>query len=556
MGKQKECNRIKPLLPWYTNGTLAPAEAAAMEQHLAECTSCRAELARWRETSTALARADANVPYDVQAEARWGQLAARLEMARGRAPRAESRRPMRIQQRSDSPSADAQEREQPPALSHHPWLAVLIAAVVILALLVGAVAKLADRGQLGPAGSTHPQPPTASNGCASGHPTLDLTGTGMNSASSLMVQGLAVAPGGDGWATYETLDDQGNTGSGGFLRYQNCTWAKVTVPEHPSWGRVTFFGIAFSSASEGWAVGVDQSSSRLVVERYSQGNWQALPEVVAPASLAWISRSGPESPAGVTYAQVYASKSGDAWILAYGNAGMSQFTLLRYNHGVWSPVPSFSRTGSITLGEASIDPHGNLWVSANDASEQPILARYAGGTWTTWQSAALGLSSPGMTAGAIQAITASDVWATIGGTVLHFDGTRWQDATPVSLPGGDGSLAPTSFTSIGVVSPTNLFFFLESNVSNPIMPPTGPLGWHYADGRWSVLQNRLPGIPTAPVIYGISSLQMMNATQGWAVGVHNRQITSSFTVGFGSLLYFDNGQWTDFGPTSPSTAGQ
>lgn len=52
--------QAQELLPWYANGTLASAEAAMIEAHLAECDACRTELASERS----LAQAVAELPMD------------------------------------------------------------------------------------------------------------------------------------------------------------------------------------------------------------------------------------------------------------------------------------------------------------------------------------------------------------------------------------------------------------------------------------------------------------------------------------------------------------
>lgn len=54
-------------LPFYVAGTLAPYERAAVEQHLAECDTCRAEVAMWQTAAAALweevnARVGTNLP--------------------------------------------------------------------------------------------------------------------------------------------------------------------------------------------------------------------------------------------------------------------------------------------------------------------------------------------------------------------------------------------------------------------------------------------------------------------------------------------------------------
>ncbi len=67
--------QAQELLPWYANGTLALAEAAAIEAHLAECDECRAELASERS----LARDVAALPLD--SEHGWATMSRRLDSA-------------------------------------------------------------------------------------------------------------------------------------------------------------------------------------------------------------------------------------------------------------------------------------------------------------------------------------------------------------------------------------------------------------------------------------------------------------------------------------------
>jgi len=49
-------------LPWYVNGTADRATCAAIERHLAECPSCRAELRREKAVARAVAAGDAPLP--------------------------------------------------------------------------------------------------------------------------------------------------------------------------------------------------------------------------------------------------------------------------------------------------------------------------------------------------------------------------------------------------------------------------------------------------------------------------------------------------------------
>jgi anti-sigma factor RsiW len=61
------------LLPWFVNGTLVPDEIALVENHMAECAECRAELQAERE----LADAFASMPVDVDSS--WSNIEQRLQ---------------------------------------------------------------------------------------------------------------------------------------------------------------------------------------------------------------------------------------------------------------------------------------------------------------------------------------------------------------------------------------------------------------------------------------------------------------------------------------------
>ena len=46
-----DCEQVRELIPWYVNGTLPGDEAAAVAQHIAQCASCRQELAQTLQLS-------------------------------------------------------------------------------------------------------------------------------------------------------------------------------------------------------------------------------------------------------------------------------------------------------------------------------------------------------------------------------------------------------------------------------------------------------------------------------------------------------------------------
>ena len=67
---------LELLLPWYVNGTLEAAERAALDDHLAGCARCRAELAREEGLAAALRAAEdvAPAPHPAQLARLLGRL--------------------------------------------------------------------------------------------------------------------------------------------------------------------------------------------------------------------------------------------------------------------------------------------------------------------------------------------------------------------------------------------------------------------------------------------------------------------------------------------------
>ncbi len=56
------CRRIQELIPWYVNGTLTANERAFVASHIAQCASCREELAKTLYISLQLKQSIHNQP--------------------------------------------------------------------------------------------------------------------------------------------------------------------------------------------------------------------------------------------------------------------------------------------------------------------------------------------------------------------------------------------------------------------------------------------------------------------------------------------------------------
>lgn len=106
-----EHDEIDGLLPWYVNGTLAADERAAVDEHLATCPTCRAELRQQRELAELVrGRGDlAPAPHPQGLE----RLLARIDETPDEAPLVETLS-------GDAEAADAQSPRSPRALPTDP----------------------------------------------------------------------------------------------------------------------------------------------------------------------------------------------------------------------------------------------------------------------------------------------------------------------------------------------------------------------------------------------------------------------------------------------------
>lgn len=79
-----EHQAVQSLLPWYVNGSLEPVEAARVQDHLAECARCQADVA-WQQRLRASSPADEPISNG-DVDRHWAALSRRLASA-GTAPR-------------------------------------------------------------------------------------------------------------------------------------------------------------------------------------------------------------------------------------------------------------------------------------------------------------------------------------------------------------------------------------------------------------------------------------------------------------------------------------
>lgn len=130
-------DEIESLLGAFALDAVSPAEAAAVEAHLADCATCAAEVTGHREVAASLAHS-----YEEPPDGLWSRIAA--EVGPSRELPAELSRVVSLTSRRDEPAPRTSTARRSALQSSAPWLAAA-AAVVVVVLLGGVIVRQDDR---------------------------------------------------------------------------------------------------------------------------------------------------------------------------------------------------------------------------------------------------------------------------------------------------------------------------------------------------------------------------------------------------------------------------
>jgi hypothetical protein len=161
------------------------------------------------------------------------------------------------------------------------------------------------------------------------------------------------------------------------------------------------------------------------------------------------------------------------------------------------------------------------------AGVSPLILHYHDGQWRRVAAPSFGQTNlTGAALYSISMVSADEGWAVGYGpdfqgisnsVILHYKGGRW------SIYGSP--MFEASFNQVDMLSPTDGWMVGESNISVPGQQASMIL--HYNGIRWTPVQ--------APSVHAIYSLDMLSATNGWAVA-----------PGQGTILHYDGQQWSIF----------
>ncbi len=309
-------------------------------------------------------------------------------------------------------------------------------------------------------------------------------------------------------------------------------WTPVVPPEvSPNWG---LQGVHFTSATAGWAVGIDYANKSGVVLRFRNSAWEAmaLPEVSSDWELHgfFFTAAGDTSTGGTS--------AGQGWAVGVDNSG-KKGVLLHYINGAWMVVipPNVSENWGLFGIHLTSSDEG--WAVGVDYSNQRgVLLQRSKGIWTNVvpPSASLDWGLYG-----IHLISINEGWA-VGvdrtnhrGALLQLvrdkkaKETIWTVVPPPKID-SDWELSQVRFVSsdngwaagIDHTNQSGILLRWSSSIWTPIALPEVSTDWE------------------------LDGVQFTSTNEGWAVGIDYANKT-------GVLLQFEKGSVTVVTPPAVSS---
>ena len=244
--------------------------------------------------------------------------------------------------------------------------------------------------------------------------------------------GVAAVSATDAWAVGFT-----NTGTTFFVgtpvaeHFNGTRWSIVPTAPVPAGHDVRLAAVAFSSASDGWAVGIDTDQSTgnatSIIEHFDGTSWTRVPSPVGEPFRAGLVSVAALSPA-------------DAWAVGSGGGGRAPL-IEHWNGSAWSIVPGATSSAGL-LGIAALSP-SNIWAVGKTGTRAvtPVIEHFDG---TAWHLVAQPVNTYDSYLASVSATSPNNIWAVggqIGGTsapvlLEHFDGTSWTEVPNPALPAG------------------------------------------------------------------------------------------------------------------------
>ncbi len=277
-------------------------------------------------------------------------------------------------------------------------------------------------------------------------------------------------------------------------RWNGTGWEAVATPAPPAplppSPADVLDAVTAVSASDAWAVGgAGEMSGQMaggLAEHWNGSRWTAV-------SIPRLSEGGQlEGVAALAADEVWAVGAGGVTSVN----GPQVAYALRWDGVRWSsvPVPQPGEFHGLTA-VTRIPGTDSLWAvgfqkARPGAPSHPMIDYWDGARWTA-------TSAPAVSGGSLSGVTAlgpDDAWAVGGGTILHWNGTRWSQVAPNSRVqlSGVAALAPDEAWVVG---------------------GGAILNWNGTTWRTVSWPH-----PAAAVLTGIAVVQGASGWTAWAVG--------------------------------------
>ena len=516
-----ECESFAPLLALAGQERLDPRDSSTLRAHLATCDYCQAEQDAYQRLDSALQRhfgQPAQPPLSGKDIAQMIQDDEPLP-ARRSAPPAGATLLRDEPPRSQAPIPLPRERPQRPQRRRGIIISAIsaVAAVLIIALVSVALFASGGHGLTG-----HPKTPTATQ-----HVAPTATPAPYRPGTNDDFNSIAMVSPNEGWIVGNSY----SRSSPGplILHYVNGRLFQANVMAPPAGWPTSLLlqQVVMSSATEGWAVGVDESGlcGSIWLLHYTSGQWK-LDSTMTGTTLGGISMLSPT----------------DGWAVGShqtcGQGGGFQPVLFHYNGRNWTPAQL--PAGTVQMTRVVMTSATDGWAigekqASGSAGNPNLLLHYDGQTWSEVDSAGMAQSGPifPIYLTDIAMISATDGWlvGTIpgpngvasGSLLFHYDGKQWGKVnTPLDAIQG-GQVTSLSLASDGAGflagnTRSNQSFFLQ-----------------LSGGTWKKVDS-----PTSAFV---SQVVTLSADDAWAVGPG---------IGQGQLflLHYHNGAWENISLTS------
>jgi hypothetical protein len=266
------------------------------------------------------------------------------------------------------------------------------------------------------------------------------------------------------------------------------------------------FSTSAISASDIWAVGIDQSGNtpgQTLIENWNGSGWQVIPSPNV---------NGVEN----VLVSVSASSANDVWAVGYTEQNLSNYQTLteHWDGSAWSivPSPNVGSIGSVFSAVVALAPN-NAWAVGDDtlnfASSQTLVEHWDGTQWSVVTSPSIASQENQLSS--ISALSANDIWAagsatnnTTGGVqtlIEQWNGSTWSIIPSPNPSGSQPSV--DGLQGIAAVSATDVWAVgYSENASGTLQT----LSEQWNGTQWSTVtspdkgtgENQLKGIARVP----------------------------------------------------------